>query len=334
MIGVCLSTRCYEPYFGAKILAPHPNLTSDAALYVINPATGCVINRNLRTPVYRAPNAEARGVREVPYKDPAVRAAKGAAWRQANQDKIAAWRDANRGKIAAWNAAYYAVNREYFREYYRSDRWREFDAKRRADPEYKAQQAASASLRAKRLRATPGYKPKPRVLTPEQKAHRREYWKRPEVLAAQRARAAKVKADPVKAAVRQASKQRWIENPENRFRTYHRYRFGSAVLKLHIRMSNGVRQCLRSNKRRGSRWLDLVGYSLEELRTHIERQFLPRMGWHNMHKWHVDHILPVSSFKFQSADDPEFKAAWALTNLRPVWAAENLRKNARREHLL
>jgi hypothetical protein len=105
---------------------------------------------------------------------------------------------------------------------------------------------------------------------------------------------------------------------------------------LNRRMSAAVRGCFRkdASKPRGSRWFDLVGYTSEQLRDHIQRQFVPKMGWHNMAEWHVDHIVPLSSFTFDTEDDPGFKAAWALTNLRPLWGTENIRKQAKREHLL
>lgn len=63
-------------------------------------------------------------------------------------------------------------------------------------------------------------------------------------------------------------------------------------------------------------------------------QFLPGMSWDNMAEWHIDHILPLASFSYASASDPEFRAAWALTNLRPLWSAENMQKGAKRVLLL
>lgn len=84
----------------------------------------------------------------------------------------------------------------------------------------------------------------------------------------------------------------------------------------------------------GKSWKTLVGYSVEDLRRHIEKQFLPGMSWDNRSDWHLDHILPISSFKFSTAHDPEFMAAWAMTNLRPLWARENVRKNAKRLYLI
>jgi hypothetical protein len=74
------------------------------------------------------------------------------------------------------------------------------------------------------------------------------------------------------------------------------------------------------------RWLP---YSTDELAAHLERQFAPGMGWQNMGAWHIDHVRPVASFRFSSQTDDGFKACWSLSNLQPLWAAENMRKGAR-----
>lgn len=68
-----------------------------------------------------------------------------------------------------------------------------------------------------------------------------------------------------------------------------------------------------------------LGYTAEEFRLHIERQFLRGMSWGNRSEWHIDHIIPLAAFDLSS--EAERKAANALTNLRPVWAAENMRKS-------
>src|SRR3546814_9626669 len=66
----------------------------------------------------------------------------------------------------------------------------------------------------------------------------------------------------------------------------------------------------------------------------LERQFLPGMSWDNRGEWHIDHIRPLCAFEFTSPDDPQFREAWALTNLRPLWARDNLRKGGRLDLLL
>lgn len=99
------------------------------------------------------------------------------------------------------------------------------------------------------------------------------------------------------------------------------------------RMSTAVKRGLRSGKA-GARWTEILPYSPQELRSHLERQFLPGMSWENMGKWHIDHIIPLASFKFEHWSDPDFQAAWSLTNLRPLWAVDNQKKHSRRDLLL
>lgn len=95
---------------------------------------------------------------------------------------------------------------------------------------------------------------------------------------------------------------------------------------------SGVRRGLIAGKPNGA-WRHLP-YSVDDLRAHIERQFLPGMSWGNYGKWQVDHITPLSSFEISSPDCDEFRRTWCLSNLRPLWAKDNLRKHATRTHLI
>ncbi len=68
----------------------------------------------------------------------------------------------------------------------------------------------------------------------------------------------------------------------------------------------------------------LVGCTVATLVAHLEAQFKPGMSWQNYGKWHVDHIRELCSFDLT---DPEQQAmAFHFTNLRPLWAEENLRR--------
>lgn len=102
------------------------------------------------------------------------------------------------------------------------------------------------------------------------------------------------------------------------------------------RLDHRISQLLRSSlsNKRGRAWESLVGYSVDELFSHIERQFSPGMSWENMSNWHVDHIRPRSMFEYDSPDHPDFKACWALTNLQPLWARDNIIKGAKRLYLI
>jgi len=67
----------------------------------------------------------------------------------------------------------------------------------------------------------------------------------------------------------------------------------------------------------------LIGCSKEELKWHLEKQFKPGMTWDNYGKWHVDHIIPLYTAKTEQ----EVYKLYHYTNLQPLWAEENLRKN-------
>lgn len=101
-------------------------------------------------------------------------------------------------------------------------------------------------------------------------------------------------------------------------------------------LANRMRCRMWSALKRGKgRKLEAVlGYSIAELKRHLERQFTQGMSWDNWSDWHIDHIVPVTAFQFTNYDDPEFRACWALTNLRPLWKEENRQKSYFRTHLL
>lgn len=104
-------------------------------------------------------------------------------------------------------------------------------------------------------------------------------------------------------------------------------RYATPRGKLSACFSARVRESLQKGKE-GRRWETLVGYSLDELKTHIEKQFKSGMTWENYGSvWHIDHIIPVSIFNFNTHDDIDFKRCWSLSNLQPLWAKENMSKH-------
>ena len=78
---------------------------------------------------------------------------------------------------------------------------------------------------------------------------------------------------------------------------------------------------------KGGKTFALLGYTGTELYNHLQSQFTESMSWDNMGEWHIDHIRPVSSFDYDSTEHPDFKKCWALNNLQPLWAQDNLNKN-------
>lgn len=100
------------------------------------------------------------------------------------------------------------------------------------------------------------------------------------------------------------------------------------AFKLNCCISNAIRISLKGNKA-GKHWELLVGYTLEKLKKHLEKQFINGMIWENYGKegWEIDHIIPISVFNFTKSEHSDFKKCWALKNLQPLWAKENVVKS-------
>jgi len=110
-------------------------------------------------------------------------------------------------------------------------------------------------------------------------------------------------------------------------RDYERQRNKNPQIKLNRNVSSAINISLRG-KKQGRHWENLVGYTLADLQTHLEKQFTSGISWDNYGQgWHIDHIIPVSAFLFNSPEDSDFKRCWSLNNLRPAWASYNMSKN-------
>jgi len=133
----------------------------------------------------------------------------------------------------------------------------------------------------------------------------------------------------------QARKKRWENDPEYREKVQNyrrawriRYKQDDPKRRLSSLMSREIRLAIEQRKG-GRRWEDLVGYTLGELMDHLESKFTEGMTWDNMGKWRIDHVRPISSFNFETVDDPDFKKCWSLENLQPLWGGQNLGKGAK-----
>lgn len=130
--------------------------------------------------------------------------------------------------------------------------------------------------------------------------------------------------------------RRYHEKTKNleSYRKYHRkYRREYCAEYPWVRVSHSVSCRIWKSIREGKggyHWESLIGYSLDDLMAHLESQFKKGMTWNNYGRggWHIDHIRPVSDFKFSSHDDPEFKNCWSLWNLQPLWERENCKKHS------
>ena len=136
--------------------------------------------------------------------------------------------------------------------------------------------------------------------------------------------------------------------PENKAkeREWRRIRREDPCVQLYRLISGGIRSALKSrdSSKNGERTFKHLSYTVDELKSHIEKQFEPWMSWdkwgiYNVETWddndpstwtfQIDHIIPQSEFYYTSMDDEECRKCWALSNLRPLSAKVNILDGAR-----
>jgi hypothetical protein len=101
------------------------------------------------------------------------------------------------------------------------------------------------------------------------------------------------------------------------------------VFKIRKYLSARLNSAMKNQKtsKKNKSILELCGISIELVAKHLELQFKEGMSWNNHGEWHIDHIIPVSSFNL--LDPEEVKRACHYTNLQPLWAYDNLSKGNR-----
>lgn len=123
------------------------------------------------------------------------------------------------------------------------------------------------------------------------------------------------------------------------------------AFKLRSVVSSKINSLLKLNdsSKAGKSFLKYVDWNIDELKKHIENKFKLSgnewMSWDNYKRynkntwndndkltwtWTLDHIKPLSDFKYSTMDDKEFKKAWSLENMRPLSAKDNLLEGANR----
>lgn len=94
--------------------------------------------------------------------------------------------------------------------------------------------------------------------------------------------------------------------------------------KKYPNLDYAIRQAVSINQ--NTKYFDILGYTKEELKNHLEKQFTKGMNWKLFRNGniHIDHIKPQSLFNLKDIND--IKECWSLNNLQPLWAKDNIKK--------
>lgn len=117
--------------------------------------------------------------------------------------------------------------------------------------------------------------------------------------------------------------QKYPERRRKRSREENRQRYYNN--RLHQNIGRILRMGLKTNKR--GKTFDILGFSVKELKEHLESLFKEGMTWDNYGEWHIDHKIPRSLLPYSYKEDENFIKCWSLDNLQPLWKIENLKKS-------
>lgn len=103
------------------------------------------------------------------------------------------------------------------------------------------------------------------------------------------------------------------------------------LFNLKVRVRKTVRMALQGKGfTKTKRSQEILGCTWDEFRRHIERQFTRGMSWERRSEIHLDHIVPLATAKTEE----DVVRLNHFTNLRPIWAKDNLSKGAQITHLI
>lgn len=129
--------------------------------------------------------------------------------------------------------------------------------------------------------------------------------------------------------VREAARRWWIKNPE-KTKEYHRRRTSTPKGRLNNTMRSTICRSVIKGAKAKLRWESLVGFTVDQLKRHLEKHFHDGMSWENYGTyWEIDHIIPIAAFNFERPDDIDFRLCWSLKNLRPLESSKNMSKGTR-----
>lgn len=112
----------------------------------------------------------------------------------------------------------------------------------------------------------------------------------------------------------------------NKRRHYWKQKENNILFRIKESVRGRIRRIIKTKYlHKDSKVHDYLGCTLEQFKIHLESQFQEGMTWDNYGKWHIDHIIPISSGNTLN----EIYKLNHYTNFQPLWASDNIKKGAK-----
>jgi len=270
------------------------------------------------------------------------------------------YREDNKEKIAAREKEYYENNKEYIleyhKEYYQKNKeniavYREENKDYIADRErkYRKENKEKVSYQQKNYREN----------NKEKKAAHKKEWRQENIeeIGAHYKEYREENKEKIKLKRKEyynknkekelQNNKNWVrENSEKKKeiskRQYHRNKNNPNIIIHRMVRALLINSLKKNSVPKSDKTFIILGYTKQKVKHHIESQWIGSNAWMNWNNhgrydpktwddndpstwtWNIDHIIPQSDLPYTSMEDENFKKCWALENLRPLNAKQNI----------
>jgi hypothetical protein len=125
------------------------------------------------------------------------------------------------------------------------------------------------------------------------------------------------------------NKKKWRKENKDKINEYRRsYQKNRLKYDPLFKLKSSIRNRIntsfkRSGYKKNSKIFDILGCSFDDFKIYLESMFVENMSWENQGKWHLDHIIPISSAKSEN----DILRLNHYTNFQPLWAEDNIKKS-------
>ena len=126
--------------------------------------------------------------------------------------------------------------------------------------------------------------------------------------------------------IRKKTKEYYYKNKEKVRKKSDEWKKNKMKTDGFFRLKKNLRDRIRNlmiGKNIGKRTKEILGLDYVEFKEYISNKFIEGMSWENYGEWHLDHIIPLCEAKTEE----EVIKLNHYTNLQPLWAKDNLKKN-------
>ena len=127
--------------------------------------------------------------------------------------------------------------------------------------------------------------------------------------------------------LREYNKKYYQKNKESQRRKANEWKKNKKKIdgfyRMKINLSARIRDFLKNGKSKNT--MEIVGLNKHDFRKYIENLFSEGMSWDNYGKWHLDHKKPI----YLAKNEEDLYKLNHYTNLQPLWAEDNIKKNRR-----